>query len=175
MSIENYALKILADSGCDCYTYGGEWAKHIMDDLKKAFPDGMEFPYIDVANAILAISRPHSIVRAPWRMVWNTADNCDGAGYESFDAAKSDAEDTLVNWIADECSRWKSDQPTQKERESFNQMIYDCSVQVDKYNPDTDEYEEYWSPSYEDERLLGWEAIEEFGENKGRHERNNTC
>ena len=53
MNIREYAKKILDDHGCDQYTYGGEFSKHILNDLKTEYPNGMEFPYIDVANAIL--------------------------------------------------------------------------------------------------------------------------
>ena len=35
--LETYARKILADHGCDIYTYGGEWSKYILDDLKKKY------------------------------------------------------------------------------------------------------------------------------------------
>ena len=35
-------------------------------------------------------------------------------------------------------------------------MIWNCSVEVRKYDPMTDEYDEFWSPSYDDEEQLGW-------------------
>ena len=49
--------------------------------------------------------------------------------------------------------------PTEDELDNYNYMICSCSVWVSKYNPDTDEYEEYWSPSYEDEAALGWKEL----------------
>ena len=160
MTLENYALKILADSGCDCYTYGGEYSAKIMDDLKEGYPGGMEFPYIDVANAILEISRPKPIVRKPWRMSFETDDNADGVDLDSFEVAKADAEDTLVQWMVDARSCWKDVfHPTEKELEDYNYMICNCSVRVDKYNPHTDEYETEWEPSYEDEEALGWKEL----------------
>lgn len=158
-TLENYAMKILADAGCDCYTYGDEQATHLMDDLKEEYPNGMEYPYIDVANAILAISRPRPIVRKPWQMLWDNGEDCSGIGYDSFEAAKDAAEDTLAEWIASECACWLTDTPDEEERDRFNYMIGTCSVEVHKYNKDTDEYELYWTPSYEDEQRIGWVEI----------------
>lgn len=160
-SLENYALKVLADAGCDCHTYAGDWSKHIMDDLKKAFPDGMLYPYVDVANAILAISRPEPIVRAPYHMVWNTEDCCDGIDFESLEAAKNYALETLINWMIEERNTWKKGIfcPTRNELDRYNYMICNCSVEVQQYDPDTDEYSEVWSPSYEDEEQIGWKEL----------------
>ena len=47
-----------------------------------------------------------------------------------------------------------------QEREDFNYMICNCSVRVDKYNPNTDEYEEYWEPSSEELKNIGWKIEE---------------
>lgn len=156
-SVEAYALAILAKHGCDCYTCGGESSKHVLEDLKEGYPDGMEYPYIDVANAILSISKVRPIVRAPFRMVWDTDTYCDGIDCESFGAAKCQAEDTLIEWMCQERGEWE-DQfcPTEEELNNYNYMVYNSSVSVYKYDPDTDEYEEEWSPSYEEEEKLGW-------------------
>ena len=158
-TIENYAMKILADAGCDCYTYGGEDAKHVLSDLKEGFPDGMEYPYVDVANAILSISRARPIARDPWMVVYDGDSFTDGFGCASLDEAKDRALGILVDWAEAERMNWKTDPPTEDEIDDFDYMIYNCSVWVEKYNPDTDEYEEYWSPSYEDEKEIGWEPI----------------
>ena len=159
-SVEKYSMKILANHGCDCYTYGGEWAAKIMDDLKEEYPDGMEFPYIDVANAILAISRPKPIVREPWKMVFDTDNTTEGIGFDSFGAAKAAAEDTLIEWMGEERNRWKDAfHPTEEQLDKYNYMICNCSVSDDKYNPDTDEYETEWEPSYEDEEALCWKEL----------------
>ena len=162
-TLENYAMKILADAGCDCHTYGGEASKHIMRDLKEAFPEGMEYPYtyIAVANAILAISRPEPIKRSPWRVHWDTDNCCDGYDCESFKAAKESALDTLIGWAVDERSGWKSNEPTDEEKENWDYMIYNCGVAVYKYNPDTDEYEKFWHPSDEDCKSIGWVLFNE--------------
>lgn len=159
-SLEAYALQILADHNCDCYTYGNCPSETILSDLKEGYPDGMEYPYIDVANAILQISKPRPIKRAPYRMVWDTDSDCDGIDFESEGAAKCDAEDTLINWMVEERDLWKDPfNPTEDELDNYNYMIYNCSVYVTKYDPDTDEYEEVWSPSYEEEEKLGWKEL----------------
>lgn len=161
MTLEEYAAKILSDNGCDQYTYGDESAKHIMDDLKKAYPDGMpEYNYLEVANAILAMSRPRPIVRSPFLMCWSNEHSCDAVECESFGQAKCDAEDTLLNWMAEEWSSWQNGEPTEEQVDSFNHMIETCWVEVQQYNPETDEYETVWEPSYEDEAALGWVEIE---------------
>lgn len=159
-SVEAYALAILAEHHCDCYTYGGESGQCVLDDLKEGYPDGMEYPYIDVANAILSISRVRPIYRAPYRMVFDTDSFCDGIDFESFGAAKCDAEDTLINWMVEERNNWKDCFcPTEEELDNYNYMICNCSVEVRKYNPDTDEYEEKWSPDWMEEEQLGWKEL----------------
>ena len=161
--LETYARKILADHGCDIYTYGGEWSKYILDDLKKEYPDGMEFPYVDVANAILEISRAKPIERKPWQVVWSTEDCTDGYGCDSFDEANDSALDTLATWQAEKIAEFKDCfNPTEEEIDDYDYMIANFYVKVYKYNPNTDEYEEYWEPSYEDEKSVGWVYWEEL-------------
>jgi predicted outer membrane protein len=46
--LREYARKILADHGCDEFSYGTTSGEQIMSDLKEAYPDGMDHPYIDV-------------------------------------------------------------------------------------------------------------------------------
>ena len=164
MTLENYAMKILADNGCDCYTYGGEYADKLMDDLTESYPNGMKFPYIDVANAILSISRVHPIVRAPWKMVYDGGDFVDSSNHNSFEEAKSDAIETLFGWMHERSASWKFGDngeafPTDEQIEEWNDMIESCSVWAEKYNADKDEYEEYWFPPYDEEDKIGWTKI----------------
>ena len=164
MELKEYAKKILTDAGCDEYTYGGEWSNHIMDDLKEAFPNGMEFPYVDVANAILEMSRPEPIHRSPWRVCWDT-DNCsDGYDVESFEAAKAEALDTLAEWQTEQCYNYPSDlnKWTEKQIEDWDYMYYNCGVSIYKYNPQIDEYEEYCEPSDEELKEIGWMEYEDL-------------
>lgn len=158
-----YAWRILTDAGCDEYTYGGEFAAHLMDHLKDAFPNGMDYPYIDVANAILAISRPHPIERAPYRMAWDTDNCCDTIPRDSFESAKADAEDTLINWASDEMSGWDAENgPTEDQIKSWNYMIFNCGVQVERYDPATDEYDVVYSFSDQELHDMGWDEYEKL-------------
>lgn len=172
-NVINYAKKILADHGCDEYTYGGEWGKNVLDDLKESYPNGMEYPYVDVANAIISISKQKPIVRDPWAVVWDTSDFCDGIGCPSFEYAKSDAIDTLVMWMTEARNEWEDVfNPTDEELDNYNYMICNSCVYVQKYDPMKDEYEDYWSPSYEDEESIGWKELTraDIEEEKKRYE-----
>ena len=158
--VDNYAMQILAEHGCDCYTYGNCASEQVMEDLKEAYPKGMEFPYIEVANAILNISRPRPIVRAPWRLVWETDDDCDGIDFNAFAQAKGNAEDLLVEWMSQTRQEWKDVwNPTDDELDDYNYMIVTCSVSVHNYDPNADEYAEFWSPTQEELEKLGWKEL----------------
>ena len=159
--IKKYALKILTDAGCDKFTYGGEYAKHIMDDLKTGFPDGMKYHYIDVANAILKMSRPKPLYRAPYRVIIDTEHSTDGADEKDLASAKENVYDTYYEWMNDEALHRKDpDKPTKKEKENWDMMIYNCGAYIEKYNPNTDEYEEYWYPSDDKLKRMGWKPFE---------------
>lgn len=161
MTIEQYAKHILEENDCDIYTYGGENSKHIMHDLKEAYCVGdLAYPYIDVANAILAMSRPKPIVRDPYRVLWSNEDSCDAHGSNSVEEARDSALEILTNWIVEAQAEWNSDTPTEDERDSFNYMIEEFYVEVQKYNPATDEYEEVWHPDYDDLAQIGWKEID---------------
>lgn len=165
-TLENYAMKILVDAGCDCYIYGGEFASKILDDLKTAFPDGMKYPYIDVANAILAISKPQPIKKSAYLVQWDNDSCSDGYGADSLEAAKESALDTLIEWMMQESMNWKYDSenqeviPTEKEKENWDYMIFNCSVSVAEYDPNTDEYETVWEPNDEELEKIGWVSYE---------------
>ena len=155
--LKTYARKILSDHGCDIYTYGGEYSQYVLDDLKEAYPNGMEYPYIKVANAILEISRVKPIERKPFEVAWSTGDTSDGYYCDSFEEAKDNALDTLATWQTIQIAEFKDPlHPTKEEIEQYNYMIDNCYVEIYKYNENTDEYEECWEPSYEDEKFVGW-------------------
>ena len=168
-NIKAYAQRILKEHGCDEHSYWGTDGKTIVNDLKEAYPNGMEFPYVDVANAILVLSKPKLIVRKPYMMVFNTESCTDGIEFDSLEAAKNDALDTLILWMTEirqenkissnDLSTW-----SEKAKEDWDYMIYNCSVEVRKYDPKTDEYDFYepiWEPSYEDEEVVGWIPTDE--------------
>ena len=160
--IKDYARKILADHECNEYTYGETPAMTILSDLKEAYPDGMDYPYVDVANAIIAISKRKPIKKDTWHVCWDNDSCCDGYQTPSLAAGKSNALDTLIEWMCQEQYTWKSDIPTGEEADHWNHMIYNCSAGVSKYNPDADEYEEYWYPSDKQKEQIGWKIIKTY-------------
>lgn len=159
MTIREYAEHILKEHGCNEYTYGGADSAHVLDDIKEAYPYGMEygFSWVDVANAILEMSKPEPIKRSPYRVIYDTDNFCDGYDCESFEQAKCDALDTLINWEIETMDEFSDpENPTEDDRDNFDYMVYNCSVSVAEYNPATDEYDEVWIPSDEDCRKIGW-------------------
>ena len=164
MELKEYAKKILEDHDCDEHTYGGEYSKYILRDLKEGYPDGMEFPYIDVANAILGMSTPEPISRAPWRIVFDTDTDCDGIDCESFEQAEAYAIDILTGWAVEQTRNYPLNPKewSEKQAEDWDYMYWNCVVWVNKYNSDTDEYDEYWSPSNEDYEAIRWMKYEDL-------------
>lgn len=175
-TIRKYARKILAEHNCDIYTYGGEKTETILSDLKEGYPDGMEFPYVAVANAIAAISRAKPIRRAPYIVRWDIDSCSDSYDVESLEAGKSRAIDTLLEWMGQEQWGWKAipdydwEQAknlfdgfdlTGKQLVDWDYMIYNCGVAVAKYNARTDTYDDVWEPSGEELREIGWVLHEE--------------
>jgi len=166
--IQEYAMKILKDSGCNEYSYGDKYADNILSDLKEAFKPGeLKYPYNEVADAILSISRVQPrFHRAPFLMCWDTDDCADGIECESFGAAKCYAEDTLVEWACEENREWKFDGdipvPTQEQIDSWDYMIYNFGVSIKKYNPETDEYEDYYEFDQDELDKLGWSLWEDL-------------
>lgn len=160
MSITEYAKEILAAHGCDEYTYGTTDEETILRDLKSVYPDGMRYSYLDVANAILLISKRKPIVRSPYRMVYDGNCFIDGTDYGSLEQAKADALDTLVNWMIEARQAWANCHcPTEDELDEYNNMICCCCTYVQEYNQETDEYDDYWYPSEEDLEQIGWKEL----------------
>ena len=161
LAILEYAHKILTDAGCDEFTYWGEQSKHLVDDLKTAYPNGMKYPYIHVANAILSISRPKPIVRAKYRVFWDAHDTCDAIDAQTLGEAMDIVMELYESWIDEEQMKWKTSEPTPAEKENWNEMIYACSAIVEKYDPETDEYFDEWYPSDEELEAIGWIELPE--------------
>lgn len=160
--VKDYARKILADHGCDKFTYGDTPSSTILRDLKEGYPNGMDFPYVDVANAIMAISKRKPIVRETWHVMWDNEACCDGYKTRSLAQGKQDVLDLLIEWMVQEQAEWASDIPTGAEADHWNYMVYNFSAGVGKYNPDTDEYEEYWYPSDRQKERIGWKIIKTY-------------
>lgn len=184
-AVKVYALKILHDHGCDEYSYSTSDGETVIRDLKEAYPEGMEYPYVDVANAILSISRPKFIDRAPYQMVWSNEHATDGVDFDSLGAAKCVAEDTLIEWMMEARNEWKDFfDPTDEELDDYNMMIDSCYVEVCEYDPMTDEYTEIDGViTSEDEQEIGWYELTremiaqekaDFDKMEGEHDHERT-
>lgn len=97
--VRDYALEILEKYGCDLSAYWGVDGDTIIKDLKTEYPNGMKYPFVDVANAIMSVSKPSFIERPPFRMIFDMGHTVDSIPFESFEAAKDDAIETLVDWM----------------------------------------------------------------------------
>lgn len=161
-ALKDYARKILTDNGCDEFTYGTTEGTQILQDLKEGYPDGMDYPYVDVANAIIAISKRKPLESSTWHVHWDTDSCCDGFPVNSLAQGKNEAYELLIGWMVDQQATWGSDIPTGEEADMWNYMIYNSDAGVTKYNPWTDEYEEYWYPSDKQKAKIGWKIINTY-------------
>lgn len=163
--INEYAKHIMDMNGWTIHTYGGTtYGKRgpvhphdVLGDLIHAYPDGMDFPYLDVANAILSMSCPAPLVRGAYRVAYDVNNACDAIDYNTLDEAKAAAMDMYRDWIG-ETVEIMHDRKTPKDERLglWQNMLYDCTAIVEKYDPETDEYEEYWYPSEEELESIGW-------------------
>lgn len=94
--------------------------------------------------------------RSTWRVIWDNEHCCDGFDSVSLAQAKQDVLDLLLEWMCQQSSEWESAEPNEDEAIDWDYMIYTCYAYVAKYNPDTDEYDEYWWPSDKDLERIGW-------------------
>lgn len=162
--VKAYAEKILQEHRCNEYSYYGVNGEEIIRDLKEAYPDGMKYPYIDVANAIMLISKPKLITRSPYRMIFDLGHTVDGIDFDTLEEAQDDAIETLINWMCDFYSEHHISEPdktkwTEEQQEDWDMMINECSTCVAQYDPDKDEYKVVWYPSGQKKKEIGWEYI----------------
>lgn len=165
-ALEQYAKWILEENDCDCHSYAGSQAAYILNDLHLSYPNGLEYPYIQVANAILSICHPQPIIRTPYRVDLDNVSCCDAHNVNGdIEDAKSSAIDMLVAWQVQAISEWASDVPTPEELDEWNNMVCNYSALVMKYDPMTDEYVACGFPSFEEEAKIGWRefsSVEDF-------------
>lgn len=162
MTIQEYARQILKEHDCDEYTYGGELADGLMNDLKAAYPNGMQYSYQDVTDAILSISRPKPNIITPYRMIFDMGNIVDSIDFDSFDAAKKNMKDTYLGWLVEARAGWEGDSPTEREKEDFNYMIANYCCYIVKWDDELQDYQDvddgYMIPDNELAEL-GWQEI----------------
>lgn len=103
-----------------------------------------------------------------YSMVFSNGENRDAWGFGSFELAKETVMEQYMNWMHEfsfdrQCSsdfkEW-----TKNEVKEWNAMIEKCYCLVEEYNSVTDEYDDYWYPSEEDLREIGWLPYDELVE-----------
>lgn len=102
-----------------------------------------------------------------YQVVYETDCVVDGFYCDDFETAKVCALDVLSGWIEEViveegCTENIKDW-TEKQKENWDYMIYNCSVSVrDKKLYNEEDFGEIWSPSYSDEEEIGWVTYEEL-------------
>ena len=96
-----------------------------------------------------------------YRVCYDTEHFSGSFGCDSLESAKSYALDTLMEWMSQERSEWKSDTPTDEEKERWDYMIYNCGVSVEEYDERAGEYISAWEPSDLDVDCIGWLLFDE--------------
>lgn len=147
-----FAHQLLAKHGCPMEAYRGVAVEEIVKDLRIEYPKKIgNFEHLEIARCLRRIgdSVPEP-PKAPFKMVWDNINCVDSTEHDSFEAAKEAAFDTLLLWMVD------CDLTYPQNAEEWDYMISNCSVCVRRLNQETDEYEDFWEPTYEDEAGIGW-------------------
>lgn len=168
-NVNVYAMQILAENGCDCHTYWNCDPEELINDLKERYPKGMQFPYVEVANAILEITRAPKIIRKKYKVAYNTENFCDATkGTDDLKEAMKQTINILKQWIEQykiELELTKQNNGTKEEikeiKESWNSMIENCWAEVQMYNETKDEYETCWTPTSKELKQIGWQYKKE--------------
>lgn len=79
----------------------------------------------------------------------------------SFEQAKCDALDVLLEWMHAERAGWDSFKPTQEQIDNWDYMIETCCVSVMRCFRDSDDYEELWEPDDAELKRIGWDYYRE--------------
>lgn len=100
-----------------------------------------------------------------YTMVYDGDSFIDGIDYDTIEAAIASAEDTLLEWEAETMYGWKFDengipQPTEKQIEDWDYMIYNMGVWVVPKGKDYDDA--VWTMSDELCEQIGWLTWEEL-------------
>lgn len=173
--VREYAMRLLVNEGCDLDCYSDEnYAKDAERDLVEYEKEHGKMPYSikEVANALIKIGnqQPKKVVmEAPYMFCWETQTTTDGFGKDSYEIAKAAVIDDLLGSIAIEIQDWEFDEngiphPTEEQIEHWNYMICNCGAWVEKWNPVTQEYEEFDGSYLTDweYREIGWELWEDL-------------
>ncbi len=171
MNARDTAMMLLKESGCDLWCYADDYANALKDINYIITNDGRRFdvPAEDIAMELVKIAEENPKPEEPikrFEMVYSTDSVCDGIAFETFEAAKADAEDTLINWTLEESRRWKFAEdgtplPTAKQIEDYDYMIENCECHVVEYDDDGNQVNEYYLTDDELDEIgwMEWEKL----------------
>jgi len=147
-----YAKELLEQYECKESAYKGVDLEKIESELKEDFPEGMPFPYGDVAKSLReigdAVPDPQ---KKPFMMLWSNDSCADGVEYETLEEAKNGAFGCLESWMEVAELEYPQDD------EQWNNMLETCSVSVVQLNEETGEHDiEIWELSDDDAKEIGW-------------------
>ena len=106
-------------------------------------------------------------MRKPFCMIWETFDCCDGVECDTFEDAKAEAIECLMNWQVEERNNHPLDinEWTDKDIDDWDYFIANMSARVSELNENGDyenDIDDEWFPSYEDEKEIGWLPYEKL-------------
>lgn len=175
MTAREKAMLLLEEEGCPLDTYRNDTKGWAFDDVQfvmKTSPDRLGgFDPIEVALELQQIGdEQHPRMKNPeWMVIWDGDSFSDSWYCESFEEAKNDAIDTLIEWqmqmVADHLNLH-----SKEFIDSYNYMVTHCETHVKHREPipvpeDTDDddmgWEDYWYPSEQDLKDIGWEETTE--------------
>lgn len=169
MTINQYARTLLKEMGYTVYDIWGYDPDNLIYELKKFYPNGLAWTYVEVANALLTIAKPKLIHRAKYLVTISTDDECIAVDAETEEEAVKILHDTFENWIMEMTSKWiekvwiDRKQLDENDINEWNDMIETRTVYFAPYDKNTDEY--LYETEYErnppDRYLdsIGWKPI----------------
>lgn len=95
--------------------------------------------------------------RKPFIVIYENYHMSDCIPCSSFKEAKTKLKRCYKTWIDEEMLFWDDeDNPTEKEIKKWNYMIWNCGCHIEKYDPSTKEYYNYYYLTDEELTELGW-------------------
>lgn len=91
-------------------------------------------------------------MRKEFKVIYDGGHFIDGIEFDTLEEAQDASYDILYSWMND-CAN--------EDAETWNMMINECSVWVEQYVEDADDWSEVWSPSDDYLREIGWVEVNE--------------
>lgn len=91
-------------------------------------------------------------MRKAFKTIYDGWHFIDGIEFDTLEEAQDASYDILCSWMND-CAN--------EDAETWNTMISECSVWVEQYVEDADDWSEVWSPSDAYLKEIGWVEVNE--------------